>query len=151
MCYKGIWLVKILVNLNLFNIYNIQPSSVSKKGMQLTWQSARFACERYGVRYPASPFFCLFFLPFSLCRRRRNSLSPIPVFSLSSHLAQPNTPRRRSRFRRLEQVEKEKGFRGRGFISPCERQRCVGSSTSSASCKATGRGGRSATEDGEGR
>ena len=27
-------------------------------GMQLKWQSARFACERHGVRSPASPSVC---------------------------------------------------------------------------------------------
>ena len=35
--------------------------------MQLTWQSARFACERYGVRYPASPPYFSFSFSSFLC------------------------------------------------------------------------------------
>ena len=39
------------------------------KGMQLRWQSARLACERYWDRYPASPGVCSIVVSTSRCGR----------------------------------------------------------------------------------
>ena len=49
--------------------------------MQLRWQSARLACERYGDRYPASPLFLCFliFLVSPLGPKMKKFTSPLMV------------------------------------------------------------------------
>ena len=49
--------------------------------MQLRWQSARLACERYGDRYPASPLFLCFliFLVHPFGPKMKKFTSPLMV------------------------------------------------------------------------